>query len=58
MRSLFAQLLYAYKVNPQTVFFLGYSQDGEGLVDVDRLRVPLTTRGRTFFLKLGYAWRP
>ncbi|HIF22952.1 MAG TPA: hypothetical protein EYQ27_13860 [Gemmatimonadetes bacterium] len=57
-QQLFAQLLYAYKMNPQTVLFLGYSQDGDGLVDPDRQRVPLTTRGRTFFLKIGYASRP
>jgi uncharacterized protein DUF5916 len=57
-KSLFAQLLYAYKLNPQTVLFLGYSQDGDGYVDPDRFRVDLKTRGRTFFFKVGYAWRP
>jgi hypothetical protein len=56
--GLFTQLLYAYKVNPQTVFFLGYSQDGVGAIDLDRRRTPITVRGRTLFLKLGYAWRP
>lgn len=57
-RSLFAQLLYAYKVNPQTLLFLGYSEDGTGFTDEDRRRVPLTTTGRSFFVKIGYAWRP
>jgi len=56
--SLFAQLLYAYKVNPQTVLFLGYSEGRDGLVDPEGGRVPLTTKGRTFFLKLGWAIRP
>mgnify|MGYP002623995587 CR=1 FL=1 len=51
------QLLYAYKLNPQTVFFLGYSENGEGAVDPDRRRTPLTVQGRTLFLKLGYALR-
>lgn len=52
------QLLYAYKLNPQTVFFLGMSQDGSGFTDMDRVREPLAVQGRTVFLKLGYAWRP
>lgn len=56
--GLFAQLLYAYKVNPQTVLFLGYSQDGAGLTDFEQRRTPITVQGRTLFLKLGYAWRP
>ncbi|MEM7414476.1 MAG: DUF5916 domain-containing protein [Gemmatimonadota bacterium] len=56
--GLFGQLLYAYKLNPQTVFFLGYAQDGTGLEDATRVRTPLTVRGRTLFVKLGYAWRP
>ena len=46
------QLLYAYKLNPQTVLYVGYSdnslEDG-GLTD-------LTRTGRTFFAKLSYAW--
>lgn len=52
------QLLYSYKLNPQTVFFLGMSQNGTGYTDIDRLREPLAVQGRTIFLKLGYAWRP
>jgi len=57
-RAIFAQVLYAYKLSPQTVLFLGYSQNGDGEIDPDRVRIPLTTRGRTLFFKLGYAWRP
>ncbi len=56
--SLLAQLLFSYKLNPQTVVFLGYSDDRQGFVDTDLTRVPLTGKGRTLFLKLGYAWRP
>jgi len=48
------QLLYSYKVNPQTVFFLGYSDQ---LVDDDVLS-GLTTSDRTWFMKIGYAWTP
>ena len=53
-RHLFSQLLFSYKINPQTVFFLGYSdnQDGGRLgQDV----TALTRSDRTVFLKLGYA---
>ena len=54
----FVQFLFSYKVNPQTVFFLGYSDNREGSLDTAFQRVPLTQLDRTFFLKLGYAWRP
>ncbi len=50
-RTLFSQYLVSYKVNPQTVLFLGYSDNRLGDQDLG-----LTTEGRTFFLKLGYAW--
>jgi hypothetical protein len=55
--STFLQLLYAYKLNPQTVFFLGWSENASGAIDPDRRRSALTTTGRTLFLKLGYALR-
>ena len=48
------QLLFSYKVNPQTVFFLGYS---DALIDDDDLS-SLTTTDRTWFMKIGYAWTP
>lgn len=51
--QLFTQLLFSYKLNPQTVFFLGYSDNS-----VADARVDLTRQDRTFFLKLGYAWLP
>jgi hypothetical protein len=50
---LFTQLLFSYKLNPQTVFFLGYSD-----VALADQRIDLTRENRTFFLKLGYAWLP
>jgi hypothetical protein len=46
------QLLYSYKINPQTVFFLGYSDQ---FVDDDSL-TGLTVSDRSLFMKLGYAW--
>jgi Domain of unknown function (DUF5916)/Carbohydrate family 9 binding domain-like len=46
------QLLYSYKVNPQTVLYLGYSDNH---LDDDEL-VDLTRTDRTFFAKLSYAW--
>ena len=48
------QLLYSYKLNPQTVFFLGYS---DALIDDDVLS-NLTTTDKTWFMKIGYAWTP
>lgn len=46
------QLLYSYKVNPQTVFFLGYSDRYLDDDDFDGLMVA----DRAWFLKVGYAW--
>jgi hypothetical protein len=48
------QLLYSYKLNPQTVFFLGYSDQ---FVDDDSVD-ELTISDRTWFMKIGYAWTP
>lgn len=50
-RDLFGQLLFSYKVNPRTVFFLGYSEGLESTEDVD-----FTTMSRAVFMKVGYAW--
>ena len=46
------QLLYSYKINPQTVFFLGYTDQ---YVDEDHLDA-LTASDRSVFMKIGYAW--
>lgn len=48
------QLLYSYKINPQTVFFLGYSDQ---YLDDDSVE-ELTATDRTWFMKVGYAWAP
>jgi hypothetical protein len=50
-RRLFTQLLFSYKVNPQTVLLVGYSDNALGDRDVG-----LTRTDRTFFIKVGYAW--
>ena len=49
-----SQLLYSYKLNPQTVFFAGYSTNQ--LEDETTGRLEPT--GRTAFLKVSYAWTP
>ncbi|OGD21500.1 MAG: hypothetical protein A2W03_12075 [Candidatus Aminicenantes bacterium RBG_16_63_16] len=49
-KGLFTQFLFSYKINPQTVLFVGYSDNATGLRGVD-----ITRTNRTFFLKLGYA---
>ena len=50
-RRVLGELLFAYKVNPQTVFYLGYSDIGKADQDVDWWR-----SSRTVFIKIGYAW--
>ncbi|MFL6192607.1 MAG: DUF5916 domain-containing protein [Thermoanaerobaculia bacterium] len=49
--TFFTQLLFSYKLNPQTVLFLGYSDNRLGLQSFD-----LTQTDRTFFFKVGYAF--
>jgi hypothetical protein len=49
--DLFAQLLFAYKVNPQTALYVGYTDSYVGSDDYS-----LTQSARTLFVKLGYAW--
>ena len=51
-RSLESQLLFSYKVNPQSVLYLGYSDRRSGETP-ERLRL----NDRTFFAKIGYAWQ-
>ncbi len=52
-KNLATQLIYAYKINPQTVFFLGYSDNS---FEDDEL-ASLEREQRTFFTKVSYAWR-
>jgi hypothetical protein len=49
-RALLTQFLFSYKINPQTVLFIGYSDNHLGFRGLD-----ITRTDRTFFLKLGYA---
>lgn len=51
-RHLFIQLLFSYKLNPQTVLFLGYTDNFLGNQDYR-----ITRGDRTLFLKIGYAWQ-
>ncbi len=53
-KTLASQLLYSYKLNPQTVLFAGYSDNS--IEDVTTLEMEKT--GRTLFFKLSYAWTP
>ncbi len=51
-RSFNKQLLYSYKVNPRTVFFLGYSD----LADDGNPDNDLEIQQRGLFMKLGYVF--
>jgi hypothetical protein len=48
-RRLLTQLLFSYRVNAQTVFLAGYSDNYDGERD-------LTRTDRAVFVKVGYAW--
>jgi hypothetical protein len=50
-RHLFTQFLFSFKINPQTLFFLGYSDSSSAEAETS-----LKQKNRTFFLKLSYAW--
>lgn len=50
--KLSAQLLYSFKVNPQTLFFAGYSEGGYQDDDLDKIK----SNNRSIFMKLSYAW--
>ncbi|MBN1149772.1 carbohydrate binding family 9 domain-containing protein [candidate division WOR-3 bacterium] len=50
-KSIFTQLLFSYKVNPQTVLYLGYSDNYDG----DEVN-PIAQRDRTLFAKVGYSF--
>ncbi len=50
-RKFFSQFLFSYKLNPRTVFFLGYADNYFGSPEFG-----LTQKDRTLFIKVGYAW--
>ena len=51
--SFATQLIYSYKINPQTLFFVGYSDGGFQDDDLTRLE----RDQRTIFTKFSYAWQ-
>jgi hypothetical protein len=51
-RDLGMQLLYSYKLNPQTLFFAGYSDHAYSDDEIQQL----TRDDRSVFLKFSYAW--
>lgn len=51
-KTLSTELLYGYKINPQTVFYLGYS---DAHYSEEAMR-DLTQQQRSLFMKFSYAW--
>ena len=51
-KDITSQILYSYKINPQTRFFIGYSDTG---LQNDALG-ELSGTQRTLFTKISYAW--
>ncbi len=51
-KSFSSQLLFSYKVNPQTLFFVGYSDGGYQNDELEKI----TKNQRSVFLKMSYAW--
>ncbi len=51
-RRLFQQYLFSYKLNPQTVLFVGYSDNS---ANVNVPSIDLLRTDRTLFVKIGYA---
>ncbi len=52
-KSLASQLLYTYKIDPFTLFYLGYSD--QALADSENMQ--LARVERTLFVKFSYAWQ-
>ncbi len=52
-RNFSTQLIYSYKINPQTLFFIGYSDGGYQDDNLDSLN----RDQRTVFTKFSYAWQ-
>jgi hypothetical protein len=51
-KGLGTQLLYSYKLNPLTKFFVGYSDSAFQ----DDVQTSLTKSERSVFMKFSYAW--
>ncbi len=57
--QLFSQFLFSYKLDPQTLLFVGATATWLGLdPGAAAPRIDPTLDERTVFLKLSYAWRP
>jgi hypothetical protein len=57
-RKVFTQLMFSYKINPRTVFFLGYSDNYRNEVYEDPYRnsdEQMVQTNRAVFAKVGYA---
>jgi hypothetical protein len=52
-KSLFGQLLFNYKLNPESVFFLGFTEQFGDAPERNSLRL----QNRTFFMKAGYVFQ-
>jgi hypothetical protein len=52
-RRFSTQLIYSYKINPQTLFFVGYSDGGYQDDNLNKLE----RDQRTIFTKFSYAWQ-
>ena len=50
-KDLFTQILFSYKVNPQTAFYAGYTDGYAGTEEYG-----LTRAERSVFVKFSYAW--
>ena len=48
-----AQLLYSYKINPQTLFFLGFSSGAYQDDEIDKME----NTSKSVFAKFSYAWQ-
>ncbi len=51
-KDMTVQVLYSYKINPQTRFFIGYSDTGFQNDEMDKIY----TTNRIIFTKCSYAW--
>ena len=51
-KDMTTQILYSYKINPQTRFFIGYSDTG--FQNDEMKKIEMTNR--TIFTKFSYAW--
>jgi hypothetical protein len=51
-KDLSTQLIYSYKLNPQTVFFVGYSDNSYQDYELKKV----SRAEKTFFSKVSYAW--